>query len=470
MADMDDLETMDVNNEEEGKVVGGTGPSEEQSRRDAIIAKTREERRKREAEAAAASAPKKITQARETAGPDYTPPPRPATPKKVVRAAAEDTTSDLGYKETNPNAKPAPVQTMEERIAEARETMNRVLTAPEGYIEARLSTRGKVSACPESFYIRNFMPEDLIAMSTTSENDMPLKIIDILDSMIWNPPGTKEPISVKYFTRKEVIETLLLLYETFYTPIFPGQTWDLTDEDYEFLAERHGGKDSAAYRDRIRALETGEWKPTFDLDISKLDYYEVPDDFKKNVRVSRKVAGKPFTIVFSLPLYGDFVTLKFFIDEIYAKEDRRWAQVAEIIKNREDAKERLRKGENISLRSVPDVPENERKEYMKYVDEKTTFAMTATKALYIKEFDGEDISHLPLEEKIRYARDARVDYTVFQQAQTLFDKMEYGYKEEITAYDPILEKNVSRNYTFQLSDLLQAISNPGDIEVDISLE
>jgi hypothetical protein len=52
----------------------------------------------------------------------------------------------------------------------------------------------------------------------------------------------------------------------------------------------------------------------------------------------------------------------------------------------------------------------------------------------------------------------------------MFDKLKFGYKEEITVFDPIMQKVVNRNYTFQLSDLLQAISAPRDIEADISFE
>jgi hypothetical protein len=52
----------------------------------------------------------------------------------------------------------------------------------------------------------------------------------------------------------------------------------------------------------------------------------------------------------------------------------------------------------------------------------------------------------------------------------MFETLKFGYKEEITVFDPIMEKVVNRNYTFQLSDLLQAISDPGSVEADISFE
>lgn len=366
---------------------------------------------------------------------------------------------EYGTKMTNPNMV---------SFEDAQKVYEEVRKAPPGYVNIKLSTRGKVGA-PESFWIRDFIPEDLATMATTPENDMPIKVVEILDSMIWNP-DPNNIISVKYFHEKEVIETLLDLYEIFYTTIFPDQTWTPTEEDIEYLAKQYGGKNSDAFRTQIRALENGDWKPKFDLDISKLEYFEIPDDFKTSVRVKKNIAGENINIKFSLPKYGDFITLKFFIDEMYRKEDNRFRRIGEIIKFREDAKERIRNGENVNLAGIPDVPQSEYDDYKKYEEEKVAFTMTATKALYIEEFQGVSLAGKTLAEKMEIARDPRITYSLFQQAQTLFDKLNFGYKEEITVFDPIQQKVVNRNYTFQLSDLLQAISSPRDIEADLSFE
>lgn len=388
----------------------------------------------------------------------------------ITKNDEQQSATEYGGARLNPNASPADAE-IDKKLNDARQTLDDIVKAPEGYVEVRLSTRGKVGA-PAKFWIRNFMPEDLMKLSVTNDNDMPIKVTEVLDNMIWNDPNCpkEQRITVKKFHEKEVIELLLFVYETFYTSVFPEQTWIMTEEDNEYLKNMYGGKDSDAYRDRIRALENGEWKPTFDLDISKLQFHEVPDDFKTSVRVKRKIAGKDVSVLFSLPKFGDFITLKFFIDEIYAKEDRRWASVAEIVKFREDAKERLRKGENVNFRSIPNITPKDEEDFEKYQEEKAVFTMTATKALYMQEFNGQSLVDMPLEERVQYARDPRVDYSLFQQAQKLFDKLEFGYKEEITVFDPIMQKVVNRNYTFQLADLLQAISNPGDIEADISFE
>lgn len=369
--------------------------------------------------------------------------------------------NEYGTAMANPNIKG-------EETAKAEKVLNEVKSAPPGYVNIKLSTKGKIGA-PASFWIRDFIPEDLAAMATTPENDMPIKIVEILDSMIWNP-DPNNAISVKDFHEKEVIETLLDIYEIFYTTVFPDQTWIPTDDDLKYLEQQYGGKNSSAYRQQIQSLEDGSWKPKFDLDISKLEYYEIPDDYKTSVRVKKTVAGEPINIKFSLPKYGDFITLKFFIDEIYKKEDARHKRIGEIIKFREDAKERLRNGENVNLAGIPDVPQNEYDEYRRYEEEKVYFTMTATKALYIEEFNGVSYVGKPLAERIEIARDPRITYNLYQQAQKMFDSMKFGYKEEITVFDPIQQKVVNRNYTFQLSDLLQAISNPRDIEADISFE
>lgn len=351
-------------------------------------------------------------------------------------------------------------------FARAEAALKETRDAPPGYVRIELSTRGKVGA-PEHFWIRNFMPEDLAVLANTQEQDMPIKVVEILDSMIWNPDGN---ISVKNFHEKEVVETLLDVYEIFYTTIFPEQTWVPTEEDLDYLAQQCGGKKSQAYLDRVAALKSGEWRPTFDLDISKIEYWDVPDEFKTSVRVKKNVAGEDISIKFSLPKYGDFITLKYFIDEMYSREDARWKRIGEMIKFKEDAKDRLIKGESVNFSAIPDVPQSEYEGYKQYAQEKVVFTMTATKALYIEEFNGQSLVGMPLAKKLEIARDPRITYSLFQQAQKMFDKLKFGYKEEITVHDPIIGKVVTRNYTFQLSDLLQAISNPRDIEADLSFE
>jgi hypothetical protein len=306
-------------------------------------------------------------------------------------------------------------------------------------------------------------------LGLTDQTDVPIKLIKILDSLIWNPKKDAA-LSVKNFHEKEVIELLLLLYETFYTTVFANQEWIPTEENWEFLKERHGGSDSEEFRRVERSLKNKEWKPVFDIDISRLEYYEVPDDFKTRARINRKYDGKEFTAVFSLPKFGDFITLKYFIDSVYKEEDKKFARISEAYKFRKDAEEKLLKGENINMASIPTVPKIELDKFKEYEADKTLFALTASKALYLYEIDGKDVSNLPLKEKLTFAKDARLDYSTFKMVQDKFNELQFGLKEEITVRDPIMETVVKRKYTFQLIDLLKAIRDTRASETTLAFE
>jgi len=215
--------------------------------------------------------------------------------------------NEVGGEPINPNK-------MNERIEKAHKEVEAKFNMPDGYIEVRLSTRGKVGA-PEKFYIRNFSPEDLMSLGLADKEDIPIKLIKVLDSLIYNPDNNKD-LSIENWHEKEVIELLLLLYETFYTTVFANQEWILTEEDWDFIAEQHGGRDTDGFRANERAIKNKTVKHVFDIDISTLDFYEIPDDFKVKVRIDRKYAGKPFAAIFTLPRFGDFIKLKQFIDII----------------------------------------------------------------------------------------------------------------------------------------------------------
>jgi len=368
----------------------------------------------------------------------------------------ENTREEIGP--TNPNLT---------KLEKARKEYENKQAIPDGYIEVELSTRGFIGA-PERFYIRNFSPEDLMNLGLADREDIPLKLIKVLDSLIFNP--NHDPVlSIKNFHEKEVIELLLLLYETFYTTVFPNQEWIPTEEDWEFLKEQCGGQESEEFRAKERALKNKTWKPVFDIDISKLEFHEIPNDgIKTKAKVDRKYGDKHFSAVFTLPKFGDFITLKHFIDSIYREEDKRYARIAETIKFRKEMEEKLQRGENINMASIPNVPKAEYDKYKEYEVDKSLFSITASKALYLAEIDGQDVSKWKLEDKLEMAKDARLDYSVFKMVQDHFDKLEFGLKEEITVRDPIIDKVVQRKYTFQLIDLLTAIRDTGTSQTTIS--
>jgi hypothetical protein len=301
-------------------------------------------------------------------------------------------------------------------------------------------------------------------LNLTEQNERPIKLIKILQGLIF-----EKDVDVKKFHQKEVIELLLLMYETFYTTVFTGQTWVPTEEDWEFLSEQCGGRETEEFRRKEQALKSGEWKPVFDINIEKdVEFHEVPDDIKINAKVQKKYGNKTFTAVFSLPRFGDVITLKSFVDSMFKEKDKQFARITEIIKFRRECEEKIKKGENINYAQIPNIPKAEEEKLKEYETEKSLFIFRATIALYLMEFDGEDISDVPLEKRLQLASDPRIDFSTFQQVQEHFEKMEFGIKEEITAYDPIMNKVVKRKYPFRLDDLLSAMGTARPSETVVS--
>jgi hypothetical protein len=351
----------------------------------------------------------------------------------------------------------------QELLEKARQEFNTKLNAPDGYIECRLSTQGKIGA-PAVFHIKNFSVSDVMDLNLTDQNERIIKLIKLLQGLIY-----EKDVDIKKFHEKEVIELLLLMYECFYTDVFANQTWVPTDEDWEFLAEESGGKDTDEFRRKKRALDTGMWKPVFDINISKdIKYHEIDNGIKVNAQVTKNYNGKKFTATFALPRFGDVVALKSFVETMFKEQDKKFARITEIVKFRKDAEERLRKGENVNLDQIPTVPKAEEDKLREYETEKSLFIFRATVAIYLIEFDGEDVSNVPLEKRLPLAQDPRIDFSTFQAVNEHFEKLQFGMKEDITVYDPIMNKVVTRSYPFRLDTLLAAFGSSKPAETTIT--
>jgi len=364
-----------------------------------------------------------------------------------------------------------------QELKNIRENLDKKKGTPAGYIPVELSTRGLLGA-PKLFHIRNLNTEDLMELGLSDEEDLPIKAVTMLDNIILeHDPADSKSVSVKKFHEKEVMELILFVYEAFYTDTLTDLTWTLTDEDIEFLKESKGGELSDEYRSFMRAIEQKTYVPKFEVNLKTgVDYHEIPDDIKTTVRVNGR---NGFSAKFCLPKYGDVVDLKYFIESKYKEEDKRYANVANSIKMRKDAEDRLMRGENINLRGLPDVPKFEKDKFREYEIEKSIFAMTAIKAYHLMEINHVDpnnmdkmydVSNLPMEKKMEMAKSPEIDHSTFHQVQDMFSKLQFGIKEEITVKDPILERIVQRKYSFQLIDLLQAIRDKRPAEVVLTYE
>ena len=336
---------------------------------------------------------------------------------------------------------------------------------PAGYITIELSSHGKLGA-PAKFHIRNFLTEDLTTLALTDDDEMQVKIAEMLQDLILEP---KEQCDILKFHEKEVVETLLILYKSFYASNLMNLDWELTDDDKKQLAAMEGGIGSAQYNAHIRAIENREEVKHFDINLNAVEFYELDDNFKSTAHCKK---SNGFSCVYSFPRYGDVILLKKFLENMpeWKDGDKQFASIKNNLKFKQQMEERWKKGENVPLERLPYFPDAEIKKFNDYQTRKAAFATKAIRALHLIELDGKDISNLPLEQRIELASNPQLDHTTFEKVSELYANMKVGPKEDLKAMDPYLNKVVTIKYSFRLLTIFQALQHSTDNGTTITFE
>ncbi len=334
------------------------------------------------------------------------------------------------------------------KLAEAMKTAEKQVDnpAPGGYIVIELSSKGKLGA-PKLFHIRNLTTEEYMQLQQLDGTERLLKVADLLQACIW-----EKDVDIKKFHEQEVVETLIEMYRVFISDTLVGLSWQLTQEDIDHIKanDKHPAE-------RLAAYENGEWRPVFDLKLSKLRFHVLDDSFKSNIRYTKG----DFSCEFSFPRYGDALVLKQFIETYFKEQDKRFERNAAVLKRINDAQEAWNNGNtNIDISRLPTIPKQEMDELKEYQIHKAAVATAATKAMYVTEINGRDISELPLSEKLKIINEEpRIDHNVFTEVQRRFDEMEICTNRNVKAYDPVLRREVETPFRFYVAAILACLSS-----------
>ncbi len=332
---------------------------------------------------------------------------------------------------------------------------------PSAYIPVELSSKGFLGS-PKKFHIKNFSTESIVQLGLTDDSELPIRVVHMLDDLIY-----EENVSVKDFHEQEVIELLIFLYKNFYTTVLADVDYEPDDSDKEFLAKQCGGYETDEYRKRIRSLEQKTWKPTFSIDLDQLKYYEIDENFKKNVTVTKK---NGFSVTYSFPKYGDILVLKKYLDVKFSNEDKRFASIMETYKFSESAKQDLLNGKNIDFAHLPKIPKAELDKAKEYEIEKATFLVKATQALHLVKYRGTDVSDMSLDKKMELVKDPDLDFTTFKKVSDYFKELKVGVIQEMKILSPIQSKLIDRRYSFRVYDLLSSINSGESDGITLSFE
>lgn len=348
-------------------------------------------------------------------------------------------------------------------VAAAEKAAAKKLEIPAGYMEIRLSTKGKLGA-PEVFHVRNFTTEDLMDLSATEQSEIPIQVINCLQGIIWEPD-----CDVKKFHENEVVETLFRIYKEYFNTVLVDMPWKMTDEDKEFLKKQFGGAQSPDYLNRIAAYETEEWVPRWDIDLDSFEFYEVPDDIKTNIKAS---FGNGAVVEYTMPRYGDVILLKEIIDTYFKKEENEFRQVSENLLQKAQLKKAFNEGKTNNDGSRIYIPKTEEDAYNDYQKRRLIFSTTAVKALHLKSLNGENLENLSLEERMKIVEEnpGIFSHGSFKQVTKMFSEMKIGINPKTYGMDPITRKRVQVDYTFRVFALLQAIRDNDSSKVTLTFE
>lgn len=353
--------------------------------------------------------------------------------------------------------------TIVEKVEQAEQTLKQ-FECPPGYLEIRLSSKGKYGA-PPVFHCRNFSTEDLVHLAVSDDSEIAQRTVEFLNGIIY------EDIDVSNFHEKEVIETLFIIYRTFYGHILNDLPWQLDESDKEWLAAQYpDGVYDAKYKNQIEAYENGEWKPTFFLDLNNISFYDIdPDTVKTQAVIKNSITG--FSCIYSWPRYGDVLKVKEYTDIIFKERDKQFASIQEVVRFRNQAEQKALSGGRVDLTHIPNIPKAEREKLRLYEEEKLNFMTTCLRAIQLKEIRGVDISNMTLDQRIKYAQDPELDFATFKAIQSKFsDELKIGVNDNLTLLNPVTEEMCTRRVSFRIDAIISAFRDAKPAGVTISLE
>ena len=316
----------------------------------------------------------------------------------------------------------------------------RALQIPEGYAEIALSSKGKLGA-PELFHIRNFKVGEVMSLAQTKESDLSQRLTSILNEMIL------EDVDVKDWHESEVLETMVYVYMIFFQPILKDVYFPVNQEDLNYL-ESQGRTDEAQY------IREGKQKPLVEINIADgVTTYDLPDNFKKTLRIKNPDTG--FYCDFSYIKYGDKLVVQEFLDRYFAEQEARFTDIIQRINYNNNV---IRNRKNNPLVKTLPIDPVEEAEYREYRDERIKMISEVTQYVSIVNYNGRDVSDLPLWEKYKLlSEDPRVDYNMFQILEEKRGTQEFGIKPLVKMTNPFTKEPCERRLAFRLSVILQAI-------------
>lgn len=337
-------------------------------------------------------------------------------------------------------------------LKEAEQEVNDIRNIPAGYIEVRLSTKGKIGA-PPLIHVRNFKVSEILALSLTDKRDLPVRLIDILNDAIY------EDVDVANWHEKEVEELMVYIFMTYYKPVITDIPFPLSDKDIEIIKKQPEGEE------KVKALQEGKWVPKTSVNIGQsVDVFEIDDNFSPNITITSKKTG--FYVKFGFIKYGDQLKVKKWLESYFAKEEQRFEKTKRQIEYNQGITNQLRDNPSV-IDKLISIDKEEEEAFTEFQLRKAQAITDVSYIISILNFNGQDVSNLSLSDKYNLlADDARIDCNLISALGRKQKKLNFGLKPEVDMKNPITGEVEKKMLSFRIPLILQSMRLPESNEYD----
>ena len=337
-------------------------------------------------------------------------------------------------------------------LMESEREVKEVSSTPDGYIEVKLSTKGKVGA-PSVVHVRNFKVSEIISLSLSSNADLPIRLIDILNDMIL------EDTDVFNWNEKEIEELMVYIFLSFYKPVLTDIPFPFTEEDFKAMESEPNGKE------KVKDIKEGRWVPKTTIDIAYgVDTFDLPENFSPRITITNKKTG--FYVVFDYIKYGDQLVIKRWMDSYFAEDEKRFERIKKQIEINRGINNQLVDNPN-KIDSLIPIDKDEEEQFKDYLVKRAQVITDVSNIVSIVDFNGQDLSNMSIGDKYELLKDdARLDYNLISKMSARQRKMQFGIKPDVSMKNPITEEVVKRPLSFRIPSIIQAMQVCGSDEYD----
>lgn len=337
-------------------------------------------------------------------------------------------------------------------LTESESVVKSISDIPAGYLEVRLSTKGKLGA-PDVLHVRNFKVSEIITLSMSDNRELPIRLVEILNNAIY------EEVDVSRWHEKEIEELMLYIFMTFYRETLEDIPFPYNEEDIEFLSKEKDGED------KVKDLTSGKWVPRVSINIpEQVETYDITEKFNPRITVTNKKTG--FYVTFDYIKYGDQIVIKEWMDSFFAEEEAKFEKIKKSLEYNRGVLNQLSGNPEVIDKLIP-IDKEEEEAYKNYLLKRAEVITDISQIISIVDFNGEDVSNLSVGQKYeRLSDEACIDYGLINSLTIKQSKQKFGIKPEVSMKDPITKEVVKRPISFRISTFLQAMQLSGNDNYD----